>query len=334
MNAVIENGQHVRAARFPVKSEPTARSAPEMPLDLRDVTIRFGSFTAVDRVSLSVAPGEVFGLLGPNGSGKTTLIRALCGLVPLAGGSARVLGHDVSRDAEGVRSKIGYMSQKFALYADLTVTENIDFYAGIYGLSAAATRERKQQLIDLMGLGPYLGRRAGRLSGGWKQRLAMVCALLHRPRLVFLDEPTAGVDPVARRELWGLLFRLAAEGITLVVTTHYMDEAERCGRVGYLYLSRLLTVGTPQELKALPAVTPAGTRRLEIIGRSTTELLAWLQTQPAVREATIFGEAIHALVEDAFDIQELERRGITVRATGAGLEDVFVTLSRAQAAGA
>jgi ABC-type multidrug transport system ATPase subunit len=304
-----------------------------MPLDLRDVTIRFGTFTAVDRVSLSVAPGEVFGLLGPNGSGKTTLIRALCGLVPLAGGSARVLGHDVSREAERIRERIGYMSQKFALYADLTVTENVDFYAGIYGLSAGETRERKQQLIDLMCLGPYLGRRAGRLSGGWKQRLAMVCALLHRPRLVFLDEPTAGVDPVARRELWGLLFRLAAEGITLVVTTHYMDEAERCGRVGYLYLSHLLTVGTPQELKALPAVTPPGTRRLEVVGRNTAELLAWFQNQPAVREATIFGEAIHALVEDAFDVGELERRGITVRATDASLEDVFVTLSRAQAAG-
>jgi len=334
MNAVMENGQCVRYTEFPMIGGRAALSESETPLDLLDVTIRFGSFTAVDRVSLSVAPGEVFGLLGPNGSGKTTLIRALCGLIPLAGGSARVLGHDVSREAEQIRSRIGYMSQKFALYADLTVTENIDFYAGIYGLSAGETRERKQQLIDLMGLGPYLDRRAGRLSGGWKQRLAMVCALLHRPKLVFLDEPTAGVDPVARRELWGLLFRLSAEGITLVVTTHYMDEAERCGRVGYLYLSRLLTVGTPQELKALPAVTPAGTRRLEIVGRNTTELLAWLQNQPAVREATIFGEAIHALVEDAFVTQELERQGSIVRTANASLEDVFVTLSRAQAAGA
>jgi ABC-2 type transport system ATP-binding protein len=270
-------------------------------------------------------------LLGPNGSGKTTLIRALCGLVPLAGGSARVLGHDVRHEAERVRSRIGYMSQKFALYADLTVTENINFYAGIYGLSAGESRARKQELTDLMGLGPYLGRRACRLSGGWKQRLAMVCALLHRPQLVFLDEPTAGVDPVARRELWGLLFRLAAEGITLVVTTHYMDEAERCGRVGYLYLSHLLTVGTPQELKSLPAVTPAGTRRLEIVGPNTTETLAWLQDRPGVREATIFGEAIHALVEETFAVGELERQGATVRAANASLEDVFVTLSKAQA---
>jgi ABC-2 type transport system ATP-binding protein len=317
-----------------VTGNPPTRRAADLALDLREVTLRFGSFTAVDRVSLSVAPGEVFGLLGPNGSGKTTLIRALCGLIPLAAGSACVLGHDVGHDAERVRSQIGYMSQKFALYADLTVTENIDFYAGIYSLSGRETRERKQQLVDLMGLGPYLARRAGRLSGGWKQRLALVCALLHRPRLVFLDEPTAGVDPVARRELWGLLFRLAAEGITLFVTTHYMDEAERCGRVAYLYLSRLLTVGTPQELKASPAVTPAGTRRLEIVGRNTTELLGWLEKQPAVREATIFGAAIHALVEDAFATEELERQGARVRAAAAGLEDVFVTLSRAQAAAA
>ncbi len=334
MNAVMHDRQRARPAFLSANGSPASRPAPEMPLDLQDVTIRFGSFTAVERVSLTVRPGEVFGLLGPNGSGKTTLIRALCGLVPLAGGSARVLGHDVGRDAERIRSAIGYMSQKFALYADLTVTENIDFYAGIYGLSAGETRERKRQLVELMGLGPYLDRRAGRLSGGWKQRLAMVCALLHRPRLVFLDEPTAGVDPVARRELWGLLFRLAAEGITLVVTTHYMDEAERCGRVGYLYLSRLLTVGTPQELKALPAVTPAGTRRLEIVGPNPAELLTWLHEQPAVREATIFGEAVHALVREGFAVRELERQGARIRTTSASLEDVFVTLSRAQVAGA
>jgi ABC-2 type transport system ATP-binding protein len=332
MTTVLANHPRVRPSFVPVTGRQTVPSAPEMALDLRDVTIRFGSFTAVDRVSLSIAPGEVFGLLGPNGSGKTTLIRALCGLIPLAGGSASVLGHDVGQDAERIRSRIGYMSQKFALYADLTVTENIDFYAGVYGLPAREARERKQQLIDLMALAPYLNRRAGRLSGGWKQRLAMVCALLHRPRLVFLDEPTAGVDPVARRELWGLLFRLAGEGITLVVTTHYMDEAERCGRVGYLYLSHLLTVGTPQELKSLPAVTPAGTRRLEIVGPNTTELLAWLQKQATVREATIFGEAVHALVEDGFAAHELERRGATVRTANASLEDVFVTLSRAQSA--
>jgi ABC-2 type transport system ATP-binding protein len=306
--------------------------SPAALIEVRSAVVRFGAFTAVDGVSLTVGRGEVFGLLGPNGSGKTTLIRALCGLLPLAAGSARVLGHDVGRDAEGVRAQIGYMSQKFALYEDLSARENMDFYAGIYGLSAAAARARREELTGLTGLGPYLGRRAGRLSGGWKQRLALACALLHRPQLVFLDEPTAGVDPVARRDLWDLLFRLAGAGITLVVTTHYMDEAERCGCVGYLYLGRLLAVGAPAELKALPAVTPPGTRRLELTGADPAGLLARLRGRPVVREATIFGQAVHALVEAGADPASLGLDGVTARPAEPTLEDVFVTLARAEAA--
>ncbi len=299
-------------------------------IEVHKATIRFGTFTAVDRASLTVGPGEVFGLLGPNGSGKTTLIRGLCGLIPLAEGSAQVLRHDVSRDAERIRAEIGYMSQKFALYEDLTARENMDFYAGIYGLSAAEARTRQAELIDLTGLGPYLDRRGGRLSGGWKQRLALVCALLHRPRLVFLDEPTAGIDPVARRDLWDLLFRLAAEGITLFVTTHYMDEAERCGRVGYIYLSHLLAVGTPKELKSLPGITPPGTRRLEILSPNIAGHLEQLRRQPGVRQATIFGQAIYALVDENCSLADLGLDGMEVHPAEPTLEDVFVALSRAQ----
>ncbi|MBV9123939.1 MAG: ABC transporter ATP-binding protein [Planctomycetes bacterium] len=300
-------------------------------ITMQEVTIRFGHFTAVDQVSLTVSRAEVFALLGPNGSGKTTLIRALCGLIPMAKGSARVLDHDVAREAERVRGMIGYMSQKFSLYEDLTARENMNFYCGIYGLSFSEARSRQAELVELTGLGPYLDRRAGRLSGGWKQRLALVCALLHRPRLVFLDEPTAGIDPVARRDLWDLLFRLSAEGITLFVTTHYMDEAERCARAGYLYLGHLLAVGTPQELKSWPGVTPEGTRWLEIVSQNISGLLESLRHRPGVRGATIFGQAIHALVEADRSPEELGLRGTEVRAAEPTLEDVFVTLTRAQA---
>jgi len=325
--------------RLPVKPQlittdyAADRHSADQVIEARDVTVRFGSFTAVDRASLTVGAGEVFGLLGPNGSGKTTLIRALCGLIPLAEGTARVLGQDVTKDAEKIRAAIGYMSQKFSLYEDLTARENMDFYAGIYGLSAVDARSRKAELVELTGLEPYLDRRAGRLSGGWKQRLALTCALLHRPRLVFLDEPTAGIDPVARRDLWDLLFRLAAEGITLFVTTHYMDEAERCARIGYIYLGQLLAVGTPQELKRLPGVTPPRTRRLEIMVPDTASMLERLRRQPSVRQATIFGQAIYALVDEKASLEDLGLSGIEVHPAEPTLEDVFVALSRSQTDG-
>jgi len=309
----------------------TTHHSPNPVIDIREATVRFGTFTAVDRASLTVGRGEVFGLLGPNGSGKTTLIRALCGLIPLAEGTAQVLGYDVATEAEHIRAEIGYMSQKFALYEDLTARENMDFYAGIYGLSRADARQRQEHLVDLTGLGPYLDRRGGRLSGGWKQRLALVCALLHQPRLVFLDEPTAGIDPVARRDLWDLLFRLAADGITLFVTTHYMDEAERCVRVGYIYLAHLLAVGTPQELKHLPGVTPPGTRRLEILSSDIAGLLERLRNRPGVRQATIFGQAVFALVDEDRSLADLGLTDIEVHPAEPTLEDVFVALSRAQA---
>ena len=296
-------------------------------IEVQDVTVRFGPVTAVDDVSLSVAAGEVFGFLGPNGSGKTTLIRALCGLIELTAGSAHVLGYDVRTDAEAIRASIGYMSQKFSLYEDLTAQENLDFYSGIYGLSGAKTRARKAELVDRLGLGAYLGRRAGLLSGGWKQRLALACALLHRPQLLFLDEPTAGIDPVARRELWDLLFGLAAEGLSLFVTTHYMDEVERCSRVGYIHRGHLLAVGTPEELKALPAVTPPGACWLEIVGPDSARLVKALRQKPGVHEATIFGQAVHALADGACSPGDLGLGGAAVRVTEPGLEDVFVRLT-------
>jgi ABC-2 type transport system ATP-binding protein len=311
----------------------SASPLPAAPVvDAREVTIRFGRLTAVDGVSLAVHHGEVFGLLGPNGSGKTTLIRALCGLIPLVSGSARVLGRDTTRESEAVRSAIGYMSQKFAIYEDLTARENLEFYSGIYGLSAAQARRRQGELIDRTGLAPHLRKRGGQLSGGWKQRLALACSLLHEPRLVFLDEPTAGIDPVARRELWDLLFRLSAEDVTLFVTTHYMDEAERCGRVGYLYLGRLLAVGTPDELTRWPGVTPPGARRVEVIGDDPAELLARLRDRAGVFQATIFGRSVRAVVDARLSDPALsdELGGAEVRPTTPSVEDVFVALTREQ----
>ncbi len=304
-----------------------------------NLTKRFGGFTAVDALSITVEKGSIFGFLGPNGSGKSTCIRMLCGLLTPTSGSATVNGFDVVRQAEEVKRSIGYMSQSFSLYKDLSVNENLDFFGGVYGLRGQRLIDRKREVIDLVSIGPYVDRMAGQLSGGWRQRLALAAALIHEPELVFLDEPTAGIDPVARRDLWDLLFRLAGEGKTLFVTTHYMDEAERCNDIAYIYLSKLMVRGTPLQLKSLPEVSPEGTRRISIASEQPALGLAHMRGQPFVREATIVESEIHLLIPADVSDDEVRRAAEkasdvhfgAIRSIEPSLEDVFVTLTRSLA---
>lgn len=307
---------------------------PEIMIQCQDLTKRFGHFTAVDHVSFSVEKGSIFGFLGPNGSGKSTVIRMLCGILTPTHGTAAIGGVDVVRDPEQVKSLIGYMSQKFSLYDELTVHENLQFYGRLYGLKGDSLQKRREQLIAITHLEPYLHRRAGILSGGWRQRLAMACALMHEPQVLFLDEPTAGIDPVARRELWDLLFEFAGHGMTLFVTTHYMDEAERCSHVGYIHLSKLIVCGVPADLKHLPSVNPPGTRRLDVTCDYVTKGLNILRHHPGILSATVFGQSMHLLADQSVTeeqiLQNLSAHGITdadVRPIAPSLEDVFVALT-------
>lgn len=298
------------------------------------LTKRFGNFTAVDHVSFSVPKGSIFGFLGPNGSGKSTVIRMLCGLLEPTSGTASIDGIDAARDSVKIKSLIGYMSQKFSLYDELTVHENLQFYGRLYGLAGAALQSRYRELVTLTHLEPYLNRRAGLLSGGWRQRLAMACSLVHRPRVLFLDEPTAGIDPVARRELWDLLFTFASQGMTLFVTTHYMDEAERCSEVGYIYLSNLVVCGEPDRLKELPVANPPDTRRIELTCPHAMTALQTLRGLEGMRSATIFGQSLHLLADTSLDESRLREvllqvgiETVDIRPTTPSLEDVFVALT-------
>ena len=293
------------------------------------LTRRFGDFTAVDGVSFALEPGEVFGFLGPNGSGKSTTIRMLTGILPPSEGRARVAGFDVATEGSEVRPRVGYMSQKFSLYDDLTVGENFAFFAGVYGVPR---RERADRIGDAMagvGLEARRSLATGDLPGGWKQRLALACATLHRPAVLFLDEPTSGVDPLSRRFFWDLIFELAAEGVTVLVTTHYMDEAERCDRVVLLDAGRLVAEGTPQELRRR-----VGSRMLEVRTCDPVRALADLDGLTGVRQATLYGARLHVLVGDDQGSGErvrarLEGRGHAVDAVSPApltMEDVFAVL--------
>jgi ABC-type multidrug transport system ATPase subunit len=303
-------------------------------IQCEQLTKRFGHFTAVDQVSFSVGKGSIFGFLGPNGSGKSTVIRMLCGLLEPSDGRATIAGFDVVRQTDSIKSLIGYMSQKFSLYDELTVQENLTFYSRLYGLRGAALAKQREELIAMTHLGPYLNRRAALLSGGWRQRLAMACSLVHKPGVLFLDEPTAGIDPVARRELWDLLFEFSSRGITLFVTTHYMDEAERCSHVGYIYLSKLVVCGEPDDLKQLPVVNPPGTRRVDVTCDHVTVGLQAVRRLPGVRTATVFGQSMHLLIEAGMSEDELREElaqhnipHADIRPIAPSLEDVFVALT-------
>jgi ABC-type multidrug transport system ATPase subunit len=310
----------------------------EAMIECEGLTKRFGTFTAVDHVSFSVGKGSIFGFLGPNGSGKSTVIRMLCGILEPTEGSARIGGHDIIRGGDEIKEMIGYMSQKFSLYDELTTNENLIFSGKLYGLKGRALKQRRDELVALTHLEPYIDRRAALLSGGWRQRLAMACSLMHKPTVLFLDEPTAGIDPVARRELWDLLFEFAGQGMTLFVTTHYMDEAERCDHVGYIYMSKLIVWGEPDELKQMPEVNPAGTRRLDVTSDHITVALQAVRQLHGVRSATVFGQSMHLLVDESVQPEQINEKlrgvGIShaeIHEIGPSLEDVFVSLSEKHA---
>ncbi len=255
---------------------------------------RFGAFTSVDDLSLSVREGEVFGLLGSNGAGKTTAIRVLCGLLAPTSGQAHVLGIDVAKDPEALKHRIGYMTQRFSLYDDLTVLQNLRFFGGVYGLTGAAMREREAWAVQTAGLQGKEDLITRSLPGGWKQRLALACAVLHGPRVVFLDEPTGGVDPISRRRFWTLIDQMAGEGITLIVTTHYLDEAERCDRIALMHAGRLVAHGSVAELKEVFA----GRVLLEVACPRPLDAQFLLEKEPGVREASVFGTRLHVVVTD------------------------------------
>ncbi len=262
---------------------------------ITDLTKKFGGFTAVDNISFSVAEGEIFGFLGPNGSGKTTTIRMLCGLLPPTSGNGTVAGRDILREQAAIKPEIGYMSQKFSLYNDLTVEENLDFYAGVYGLSNSRLESRKRWALEMAGLSGHEHAMTRALSSGWKQRLALGCSILHEPRVLFLDEPTSGVDPISRRTFWDLIYGLTSCGVTVFVTTHYMDEAEHCNTIGLIYNGRLIAHGSPADLRS----NMRAGQMLEVVCPEPLHALRRVKEMDGVLGAGLFGDRVHVMVEDA-----------------------------------
>ena len=293
-----------------------------------DLTRKFGAFTAVDEVSFAVKRGEIFGFLGANGAGKSTTIRMMCGLLKPTSGTAVVDGVDVSRDPEGVKRRIGYMSQKFSLYEALTVEQNIRFFGALYGLTDAAIAARMRFVIQMAGLSGRENTRAKDLAGGWRQRLALGCAILHEPRIVFLDEPTGGVDPVSRRQFWRLIEDMSRAGVTILVTTHYLDEAEHCHRIAIVNAGKLAAMGTSRELKEIFAQRPI----LEIYSNRPVDVMRELEDEPEVEKTTVFGTAVHAILRTPdVDLAELtarlNARGLDIAGIDRvmpSLEDVFL----------
>jgi ABC-2 type transport system ATP-binding protein len=302
-----------------------------LPLEVQGLTKKFGDFTAVDHVTFTVQPGEVLGYLGPNGSGKTTTIRMLCGLIIPTEGTARIMGIDVTSNPEAVKTRIGYMSQKFALYDDLTVLENLQFYAGVYEIPVADEARRIDEVLHMAGLQNRRGAFTSELSGGWRQRLALGCALIHHPPLLFLDEPTSGVDPVARREFWDLIYQFASEGTTIFITTHYMDEAEHCNRAAFMYRGKLLAIDTPARLKTTYLVGSAW----DLAATPLLESVELLSATEGIAQASLHGDRAHVIVKPGAWTPEglkgrLVQEGIAVQSiesVDSSLEDVFTLLA-------
>lgn len=304
-------------------------------IDVQELTKRFGDFTAVNRVSFTVQPGEVLGYLGPNGSGKTTTIRMLLGLLQPSDGEATVLGYNIRTQAESIRPLVGYMSQKFALYDELTMRENLDFYAGVYDVPRRERAERVLEILDLLGLTARQHDRAGELSGGWRQRLALGTALVHRPKLLFLDEPTSGVDPSARRAFWDLIYQLASHGTSIFVTTHYMDEAEHCNRVGIMFRGQLLAMDTPSGLKATALPGAAWDISLDHSTAALITALTELHDIPGVVRAGLASDRLRVITapnaHTSVSLQTVMSKAgfpdATIEQVEPTLEDVFIALA-------